>query len=125
MTLRLFDNDNQVAQLTARTKRRYVSYLKPKRDLENGTLCHFRGVRGDDMSTKESARRTGATWLHRNNVATRQWQNPQSAELTTGSRPTNPAPRRVGISAALPVRPRCSFRKAPLKPRIQRSNVDI
>lgn len=44
MTLRLFENDNQVAQLTTRTKRRYVSSLKPKRDHEDGTLCHFRGV---------------------------------------------------------------------------------
>lgn len=79
------------------------------------------------MRAVNPARRAGAAliWLHRNNVAISQWQNPKFAEEATGGGLGNTASRLEGISAALCVRPGHSVHRALLKPRLQRSNTEI
>lgn len=79
------------------------------------------------MRAKNPARRAGGAliWLHRNNVAISQWQNPQFAEEATGGGRVTTASRVGGISMALCVRPGHSVQRALPKPRLQRSNIKI
>lgn len=73
------------------------------------------------------ARRAGAAliWLHRNNVAISQWQNPQFAEEATSAGLMNTASRRAGMSAALSGRAERCLQRALLTPRLQRSNTAL
>lgn len=79
------------------------------------------------MRAVNPARRAGAalSWLHRNNVAISQWQNPQFAEEATGGGLVNTASRLEVISVALCVRLGRSVRSALPTPRLQRSNTEI